>query len=293
MLKIGMIGTSDGNGHPYSFSAIFNGYDEQGMAESGWHNIHTYLKMRDKSDFGIGGAKVTHIWSQNVDESYKIAKASRIECIVENYLDMIPYIDAVIIGRDDWTVHKTIASSFLDAGKYVFIDKPLSLDSDELNYFEPFLKNAHLMTCSGIRYSPEIDYMKSNLESFGKIKLIKGTIVKDWEKYGIHMLEAIFSIIPFEVSELKKHICSHESFTIETKEGFLVEINCLGNQAPLTLRLEFYSDTSYYRADCLDAFSAFKRTMQNFVLMIQNSQQPIDSSHTMQLMNIISKGLQL
>jgi len=26
MIKIGMIGLSEGNGHPYSFSAIINGY---------------------------------------------------------------------------------------------------------------------------------------------------------------------------------------------------------------------------------------------------------------------------
>ena len=28
-LKIGIIGSSDGNGHPYSWSAIFNGYNKK------------------------------------------------------------------------------------------------------------------------------------------------------------------------------------------------------------------------------------------------------------------------
>jgi len=29
ILKIGMIGYNDGNGHPYSYSAIFNGYNKK------------------------------------------------------------------------------------------------------------------------------------------------------------------------------------------------------------------------------------------------------------------------
>ena len=44
---------------------------------------------------------------------------------------MIEHVDAVVIGRDDWKCHKSIASVFLEADKYVFIDKPLSLDMDE------------------------------------------------------------------------------------------------------------------------------------------------------------------
>ena len=288
-----MIGTSEGNGHPYSFSAIFNGYDEDGMIESGWPNIHAYLRARDRSDFGICGAKVTHVWTQDIHESHKIAKASKIANIVENYIDMMEHVDAVIIGRDDWRTHKELASPFLEAGKFVFIDKPLSLNMEELHYFKPFLEKAQLMTCSGIRYSPELDTLKRDFSEFGKIKLIKGTVVKSWEKYSIHMLEGIFSVIPFTPINIKKNNCMHESFTIETKEGFLVEINCLGNQAPLALRIEFYSETNYYRADCLDAFSAFKRTMQNFILMVQTSHQPILPTHTLNLLNIIAEGSRL
>lgn len=293
MLKIGMIGTSEGNGHPYSFSAIFNGYSTEGMTESGWANIHSYLKARDKSDFGVCGAKVTHVWSQDIQESKKIAKASLVENVVANYEDMLDKVDAVIIGRDDWCSHIEIAQPFLEAGKFVFIDKPLSLNDRELEYFEPFLQDAKLMSCSGLRYAPELDNIKRDIVDFGRIKLIKGTVVKGWEKYAIHMLEGIFGVLPFEAKNIKKNSCNHESYTIETEEGCLVEINCLGDKAPLALRIEFYSETDYYRADCLDAFSAFKRTMQNFVSMMQIGKQPIEPSQTITLMNIISKGKNL
>ena len=140
MIKIGIIGTSEGNGHPYSFSAIINGYDDKNMSMSGWNNIYMYLKERDFSDFGISDAKVTHVWTQSFDESIKIANVSRIDNVVDNYDDMIENVDAVIIARDDYKSHIKIAKSFLEAGKYVFIDKPLSLDINDIIYFKPFLR---------------------------------------------------------------------------------------------------------------------------------------------------------
>ena len=38
-IKLGLIGLSEGNGHPYSFSAIINGYDKQAMQKSDWSVI--------------------------------------------------------------------------------------------------------------------------------------------------------------------------------------------------------------------------------------------------------------
>ena len=41
-LNIGMIGISDGNGHPYSWSAIFNGYDYRIMKDCKYPSIVNY-----------------------------------------------------------------------------------------------------------------------------------------------------------------------------------------------------------------------------------------------------------
>jgi len=93
MIKIGIIGISEGNGHPYSFSAIINGYDDKYMSLSGWDNIYNYLKERPISDFGIQDSKITHVWTQDIEESKKIAKASKIEHVVEKYDDMIEHVE--------------------------------------------------------------------------------------------------------------------------------------------------------------------------------------------------------
>jgi len=290
MIRLGIIGLSEGNGHPYSFSAIINGYNDEYMRLSGWDNIYVYLKERDSADFGIEGTKVTHIWTQSIIESDKISKASNIDNIVNEYIDMINDVDGVIIARDDYKSHREIAKPFLEADKFVFIDKPLSLDIDDIKYFLPYLKNNRLMSCSGIRYAPELDKLRRNFDDFGVIKLVRGTIVKDWEKYAIHMLDGIFSIIPFDVKSVKYNRSNHESFTLFNFDGSIIEINALGN-SEVTLRIEFYSDKKYYRADTINAFDSFRRTLWHFVDMIKNDKEQINTNLTINLMKILIAGM--
>jgi len=64
-LRLGVIGLSPGNGHPYSWSAIFNGYNLQAMEECGFPVIPRYLEKQNFPDDGIQSAKVTHIWTQD------------------------------------------------------------------------------------------------------------------------------------------------------------------------------------------------------------------------------------
>ena len=289
MIKLGIIGVSEGNGHPYSFSAIINGYNDEFMSKSGWANIYSYLKKRDISDFGIFDAKVTHIWTQDIKESKKIAKCCYIENVVDNFEDMINEVDGIIIARDDYDKHLYFAKPFLEADKYVFIDKPLSLCVDDLAYFKPFLKDNKLFSASGVRYAPELDELRANIHNFGKIKLIRGTIIKDWEKYAIHMLDAIFSVVKFDVESVLVNRSMHESFCLFCKDGKLIEIDTLG-KSMLTLRVEFFSDQSYYRADTLNAFDSFRRLLWHFINMIKNGRNSIDYNLTINLMKVLIAG---
>ena len=53
--SIGIIGLSEGNGHPFSYSSIINGYSPEGLAASGWPGIYEYVRRRHASEFGLAG----------------------------------------------------------------------------------------------------------------------------------------------------------------------------------------------------------------------------------------------
>jgi hypothetical protein len=110
MLKLGVIGMSEGNGHPYSWSSIVNGqYNEKEMANCGYAGIPVYLAA-NRDTLGIEGAKVTCVWAQERKIAEHIAKASLIDTVVDRLEDMIGKVDAVMLTRDDPENHVAMAA---------------------------------------------------------------------------------------------------------------------------------------------------------------------------------------
>ena len=65
-IRLAMLGMVEGNGHPYSWTAIINGrYDHALMQASGFPTIPQYLGAQPREALGIRGARVTHIWCED------------------------------------------------------------------------------------------------------------------------------------------------------------------------------------------------------------------------------------
>ena len=88
-IRLAMLGMVDGNGHPYSWSAIFNGYDRRWMQECPFPVIPEYLFAQPEEAFGIRGAHVTHIWTDDPKDAEHVAKAARIPNVVARPEDVI------------------------------------------------------------------------------------------------------------------------------------------------------------------------------------------------------------
>ena len=95
-LRLGVVGLSEGNGHPYSWSAIFNGYDMAYMKDYGFPVIPKYLSRQSFPDDCIPNAHVTHVWTQGRAISEHVANASLIPNVEDCMEDMIGSVDAVL-----------------------------------------------------------------------------------------------------------------------------------------------------------------------------------------------------
>ena len=88
-LRLGIIGMSPGNAHPYSWSSIINGqFDGDEINRIGYPGVKDYLN-KYKDDLGINGAEVTHVWAQDPEIAKSIAFSSGIPNIVEQYASII------------------------------------------------------------------------------------------------------------------------------------------------------------------------------------------------------------
>lgn len=288
--RIGMIGLSEGNGHPFSFSSIINGYSDEGLKKSGWNVIYDYVKLRDCSEFGISDAKVTHAWTQDINLTNKLCEACLIPNPIINLEEMIGEVDAVIIARDDHENHFDMAMPFLKAGINVFIDKPLSIELEQLKVFKPYLETGQLMSCSGMRYARELDDVRNSISEYGEIKLIRGTVLNSWEKYGVHLIDAIFNFIdkkPVDISFLE---ANHSSFVIKLSDNSIIQLDAMGD-IPKCFKVDIYGSKKISSHEISDNFSMFRRTLWHFINSIEKKSVAIPPHNTLDVMKILMAGI--
>lgn len=289
-IKLGIIGFSEGNGHPYSYSSIINGYNAHEFITSDWDVIYNYVKIRDEADFGIDGALITHVWSQNHEESEKLARVAKIENVVSSPKDMIGEIDGVIIARDDYECHFELAKIFLNQNIKVFVDKPLTLDLNELEYFLPFIEKGQLMTCSGMRYAKELDSIRESPIQFGNLKIVRGLIINSWEKYGIHLLDAISPIINSKAVSVLDIGDDYPIVKIKYMNGMSCIIATLKDIPPVW-QLDFIGNKKIESVNIVDNFTAFKRTLYHFIKMCREEYVPIPPEVVMNNILILEGAL--
>src|SRR5688572_21493923 len=105
-IRLAMLGMVEGNGHPYSWSAIVNGaYEEALIRQTPYPAIADYLCSALRNQLGIAGARVTHVWCDDPADAERVSRASHVPNVVQRAEDVIGHVDAVIIATDKGFEH--------------------------------------------------------------------------------------------------------------------------------------------------------------------------------------------
>ena len=89
-IKLAMLGMTEGNGHPYSWSIILNGrYDAVALAQCPYPAIRDYISKQPSHTLGIAGAEVTHVWTDDPADAEVVAKVAKIDTVVSDATDVI------------------------------------------------------------------------------------------------------------------------------------------------------------------------------------------------------------
>ena len=292
-LKLGVIGMSEGNGHPYSWSAIFNGYEENIMQECPFPSIPDYLSNESyPQNFLCHLAEVTHIWAQSPEISNHIAKASKIKNVVAHYSEMIGAVDAILLARDDAENHHEMTLPFLKAGIPIFIDKPFALSLNEANQMINAQQyNYQIFTCSSLRYAKELFLSETDKETIGSIYHVDATVMKYWETYAIHLLEPIIVNLPNRgvlkrVDKIEDSKMHHVAILWEEVSA---AIKVTGNRI-VPLEFTYYGSKGTVKKVFIDSFACFKASLFEFIQQIKNQENSISRKDTLELVDIIEKG---
>ncbi len=296
MINLGIIGISEGNGHPFSWSAIINGYNIKYFSRCPFPVINNYLK--DKvypDDFLTHKASVTHIWTQDSKISTDISLYSKIPNIVDDYREMIGKVDAVLLARDDSENHLKFAKPFLEAGLPIYIDKPLATKlANAKKIFDLEKYHTQIFTCSALRYADEFQLSTQKLaKQMGDIKKVEAYTPKSWGKYAVHIIEPVLNYLNYDVIISKSYSVKSNgisSLVVKLKNGMILNFNSLGNiNHPIEIKFIGIKCTKSFIFK--DSFSAFKKAINTFLNQIRYKKQYIPKNQVLRTIKLIELGL--
>jgi len=288
-LKLGIMGMSPGNGHPYSWAAICNGYDKKAMAKCPFPVIPQYLAKQPPATMRLEGTEATHVWTQDKKISKHIAAASLIKNIVDDATDMIGQVDAVILARDDGENHLQMAQPFIEANVPILIDKPLTDRQGDLRQFIKYYEAGKtIMSCSSARYSHSIMAFKKN-NKVGKILTANGVSPKYWRTYGIHVIEGIYAVMGGGIEAVQNVGKKDEEIVhLQYKDGRHAVLQTFAHIT--SGNMFFYGEKGCQEVGDPDSFFQFKNMISHFVEYLKTGQPPFDWHETIETIKVVIAG---
>lgn len=294
-LRLAMLGMVEGNGHPYSWSIIFNGsYDLDALNHCPYPGIRDYIVKQPPGTLGIPGAKITHVWTDNPADAEDVAKVALIPNVAKRAEDVIGEVDAVLVATDKGFEHVERARPFIEAGIPVFIDKPLCDNRADLATFSRWVGEGRpILSSSAMRYAKEFVPYHRATHALGQLRHIGVTMAKSWEAYGIHALESVYPITgPGYVSVQNLGDATNNILHLRHRDGIDVMVqvtkDMIGGFGMVTLA----GTSSGLQLRFADTYHAFKAQLVGFVDYLRTGRPPVPWEETGELMQLVIAGIE-
>lgn len=292
-LKIGILGMTEGNGHPYSWSAMFNGFDKKFMDNCPFAGIPVYLNKQPKETIGIAGARISHVCCNERKDAEDVARCSLVERVVDKPEDMIGEVDAVIVATDIGHEHVERCRAFIEAGIPMFIDKPMVDNEKDLRTFVKWRdEGSRFISSSSMRYVKSMEPYFKNHHEIGKLMYICQPMCKKWETYGIHALEGMFPLLGEGFTTIQ-NTGSYERNMVHITHSSGCDVHIplsAGMYGAFGVTLLIGSEGKSVITDS-DSYYSFKKQMDLFVNYLQTGEEPFKFSETIELMKLVIGGI--
>ena len=175
--------------------------------------------------------RYTYMWDKGFrkpEEREWFVKHFGLEAEVDEIKDMVDKVDVGFIHSCNWEKHLPLAMPFIEAGKPVYLDKPVvGTVADVKKVRELIAGGAKIIGGSSVRYAEEIqNFLKQPVEQRGEVLAAFCTCGTNEFDYAIHAVEALSEIAGAKAKSAKfvgrtknaeNQTC--EAFTIEFENG--------------------------------------------------------------------------
>ncbi len=295
-IRLGMIGMTARNGHPYSWSVLVNGrYRPEPITEGGYKGISDYLEVEPKENLGIEGVEVTHVCCNDRSDAELVAQAGYVPNVVDRPEELIGQVDAVVIATDIGAEHVERARPFIEADMPVFIDKPLVDNEDDLRQFVAWQRQGKaIVSSSSFRYAMDMAAAKRRIaEVVGEPRLITVTGVKKWETYGIHAAEAIYPLLEPGGWESVTNSGTFKSNIVHAHHSSGVDavLAVIADMFGAFGLLHVYGTDGDMALESGNTVYMFRTQLEDFVAFLRTGKRSYPFEETVELMKIIIAGI--
>lgn len=260
MLKCGVLGFSEGNGHPISFSSIINGFNENPLRQLGFDAITEYLTAADENLVGIEDLEVSHIWCDDPSVAASIADAANIRnvaqdisCLSSSELDLLFFL------FDESDHRLRILETCVNATRAkIYVDKPLYSDAKQRDIVLPLLFERRLISCSFLRFDPGVLEAAHIVSKRGPPEFARAIITGDPRKYLTHAIEPM--VAACGITRVQEISCTKttqgECISMSTPAGHL-EVQCIRSAIPM-FKYDFFWGQDLHSVQVANNLMAFR-----------------------------------
>jgi hypothetical protein len=176
----------------------------------------------------------------------------------------------------------------------VLIDKPLTLSTDHLQQFVRWHgEGKHFLSSSCMRYAKEFASCRDRLGALGDLRFVTATTCRSWERYGIHALEAVYSLLPtygwrdITITGREEAILAH----LHHDANVDVVIAAINDMDGSFGCVSLYGTKGALNVHFRDSFFAFKAQLTAFVDYLKSGRSPYPFAETVELMKMIIAGV--
>jgi len=295
LVELGVIGLSPGNGHPYSWSAIINGFDEARIQDCPFPVIIEYLSQQKWPNARIRGAHVSHVHAPDKEVAHSIARAAFVPN-VSSLDELSEAVDAVLLARDDAENHAHYARQALQAGKPVYVDKPIALSRRRLDEILALQAvQGQIFTCSALSFSPDFEPLTSL--PLDAVQSVTSQAPKDWKRYGMHAIEPVVSSVWHRIQGQRwaaeaSRQAGVTHLLVRYEDGLELQFKCTGNAGS-----EFRIEAFFHAEPPLvlvhrDTFTAFRSALQLFIKGVRAGHSFANIDMVTHCVDLLQAGLQ-
>jgi len=261
MIKLGICGTN--NSHSVVFSRLANA---RGLPEAE----------------RVEGAQVVAFFAYDEENVEKLKELGLTQ--VKRKEDLIPLIDGVLCVTRDGSKHLEEARPFLEAGIPTFVDKPLAVSLQDAKAIAEIASSTGtpLMSCSSLRYAPEITSKAMRLKEISPLRTGTVTGMGETIFYGVHAAEMMSTVFgPGIDYVMNLGTEGHDIATVQYEDGKTISLQIL-RDAKVDFRVIAHGEGGREEIP-IETSLYYPETLRRIVEFVRTGKSPIEIGDTLEI----------